>query len=522
MSEVSSSGTCEAFLQLQGVRRISLLMVVALAFSPLTAAAVAIPVRPPVCSPDRTPVVAATGPVLVPAGSPVPVSPAPTDTVPQDTASQDTVPQDTAPHTAVTLAAAIHSALRHHPTLAVAGAVVDRAAAGSREASAARLPTLSTDASFMRFAEPMVTAPLHGFNPLQPPVFDRTLFQGGISLGYTLFDGGAREARRARAEALTAAGEAGVAGARTALLGEVVRAFLRVLTAGEVLEANERRVAALAGERERAAQLLEQGTAARVQVLRAEAAHGAARAEWYAARGEREVAVGDLARLTGLDPARLTSLALVPVRLAGSAAPALDRGALLAQALASNPELTQLQSLAEAAEATRGEARSLWFPTVRAVGHYGEYASALGREQGEWQGGLQLSFPLFTGGARQAVGDRAAAESRSARAEFELAKLALAAGLDRALAAVEAEQARAEALRTAAAQAEEVARIEALALAAGAGIQIDYLSAEAELLRVRAAWSAARAAEIGARVELARVVGELSVEWLELKLESGS
>jgi outer membrane protein TolC len=61
-----------------------------------------------------------------------------------------------------------------------------------------------------------------------------------------------------------------------------------------------------------------------------------------------------------------------------------------------------------------------------------------------------------------------------------------------------------------------------LALDAGAGVQTDYLTAEAELLQVRAAWSAARGAEIGAYVELARIVGELSLEWLERNLESGS
>jgi outer membrane protein TolC len=466
------------------------------------------------------------------------------------------LPADTVESRTLTLSAALQLALARHPSLVLADAAVESAASGVRAASSERLPLLSTDASFMRFAEPMVTAPLHGFNPLQPPSFDRTLFQGGISLGYTLFDGGARGARLSRAEALTAAGEAGAAGARLSLLSDLVRAYLRVLTTADLLDANAHRVGALEGERDRALQLLERGTAARVQVLRAEAALGAARADWYAALGERDLAVGDLARLTGLDPARLADMVLVPVRpgagafdtafnprasvsvhsapgagpaalRASSAPPPLssstsDRERLLERALAANPEVARLRRLLAAAEASRGEARSLWFPTVQAVGRYAEYGSRLGREQGEWQGGLQLSFPLFTNGARQAAGDRAAAEVRSARAQLELVRLAISSALDRALAAVEAEHARAEALHLAEAQATEVARIERLALDAGAGVQTDYLTAEAELLRVRAAWLAARAAETGARVELARVLGELSIEWLERNLESGS
>lgn len=427
---------------------------------------------------------------------------------------------DTLAARAFTLDAALRAALAQHPSLAVAVAAVDRASAGLAEATAARLPTLAADGSFMRFGAPMVTAPLHGFDPFAPPAFDRTLMQGGLSLGYTLFDGGARGARIARAEALTEAGDAGASGARQVLLGDVVRAYLRVITTGEVLEANGRRLEALEEERGRAAQLLERGKAARVLVLRAEAALATARAEWYAARGERDLAVGELARLTGVDPARLAPHALTPVRhLADSAAP-LDHAALLERALASNPELARLQRQVDAAEATRAEARALWLPRLQVAGRYAEYASALGREQGEWQGGVQLSLPLFTGGARNAVGARAAAEVRSARGQLSLARLNLAAALERALAAVETEHARAEALRAGAQQADEVVRIERLALEAGAGVQTDYLTAEAELLRVRAAWSAARAAEIGARVELARIVGELSIDWLQQNLES--
>jgi len=458
-------------------------------------------------------------------------------------------PADTTPAPPLTLAAALRAALAQHPRLAAADAALDRAAAGLDEASAARLPSLGMDGTFMRYAEPMVTAPLHGFNPTAPPSFDRTLLQGGIYMGYTIYDGGARGARVARAKALTGAGEAGVQGTRQALIGEVVRAYLRVLTAGEVLEGNEKRVRALEEEKRRAAQLLERGTAARVLVLRAEAALGAARAEWHAARGELDLAIGELARLTGIEADRIKPAALVPFRLrdgeelpasarnaatlaspvspATTASPAseprpLDRATLLARALAANPEITRLQRQVAAAEATRAEARSLWFPTIQAVGRYAEYASGLGREQGEWQGGIQFSFPLFTGGARQAAGARADAELRAARAQLALARLEVAAALDRAIAAVETERARAEALRAATEQAEEVVRIERLALDAGAGVQTDYLSAEAELLRVRAAWSAARAAEIAARVELARITGELSIEWLEQNLEPGS
>src|SRR5690606_29566 len=104
----------------------------------------------------------------------------------------------------------VRAALAAHPSLAAAGARADAAEAQAREASAQRLPQLSADWAATRFAEPMIVAPLHGFDPQRPPRFERMLLQGGVTLGYTLFDGGARGAGGlGRARAAGASGDAG-------------------------------------------------------------------------------------------------------------------------------------------------------------------------------------------------------------------------------------------------------------------------------------------------------------------------
>src|SRR5690606_5736103 len=164
-------------------------------------------------------------------------------------------------------------------------------------------------------------------------------------------------------------------------------------------------------------------------------------------------------------------------------------------------------------------ARGRWRPRLRLVGRYVEYAGGAGREQGEWQGGVMMSYPLFTGGARRAAAERADAELRSAIAAREVARLELESAIDAALARLESELARVDALSAAVARSEEVVRVERLALEAGAGVQSDYLAAEAELLNARAALAAARAAVVTARIELARLTGELEVEWLATNLE---
>jgi outer membrane protein len=433
--------------------------------------------------------------------------------------------QDAAAPDALTLEEAVRQALERHPSRALSASGEAGASAGVREAAAARLPSLSLDASLNRFQEPMVVAPLHGFDPARPPVFDRTLLQGSLTLAYTLFDAGAREARlegaRSRAAAASHAGTA----TDQALIRDVARSYLAALTAREVAGAIRSRVAALEAERARAARLHEAGRAPRVALLRADAALSAARAEARAAELEVETTARELARWTGesgdLAPAR----PLVPLRVVrGSGLP--DAASWRAQARRHSGELAALGARLAATEAGAREARSLWYPRVQLLGRYVEYGSGATLEgsgwQGEWQAGLLLSQPLLTGGARPAAADRAAAEREGTRAELALAVLRLDAAVDRAVAVVRAERSRAEALRVAVEQAAEVARIERLSLEEGAGLQTDYLAAEAELLRLRSAHAAARYAEVAARVELARAAGRLTPEWLGTELEAGS
>jgi outer membrane protein TolC len=71
-----------------------------------------------------------------------------------------------------------------------------------------------------------------------------------------------------------------------------------------------------------------------------------------------------------------------------------------------------------------------------------------------------------------------------------------------------------DSLEPAIARFRELARIERLLLDAGSGTQTDFLNAEADLLTAQANLVEARHAEIAARVELARVAGELNLDWL--------
>jgi outer membrane protein len=416
----------------------------------------------------------------------------------------------------LTLQDVVTYASQRHPSVDLAQAATDRARSLVREARAAQRPTANVDANLNRFQEPMVVAPLHGFDPLEPPVFDRTLMQGSVSLSYALFDP-ARGARIDRAEALAQAAETGEEAVAMQAIADATRAYLRVQSARQTMEAHDRRLRALESERSRARQLVEQGRAARVVLLRADAALSAAQAESAASHADVQAAEKDLARQIGTTEERIRLAQLPPVAPADTAAPSAMEAVAAARM---SPELRRLGSQLAAAEASRSEAKALWLPRVNVGGRFVEYASSATSPQGEWQAGVQLNYPLLTGGARQAASDRANADVSFARAELDLAARRTLEAIDRAVAAYISAHGRVAALEAAVRQSEEVARIDRLALNEGAGVQSDYLTAEADLFRARAALTDARAMEILALVELARINGQLSAEWIAQNVES--
>lgn len=410
----------------------------------------------------------------------------------------------------ITLEAAVRSALGTSPALAAARSRVEAAEAGVGTARAAWLPTVAAQGMATHYEEPMVVAPLHGFDPMNPPAFERTLIQGHGTAEWTAFDGGARGARFASARELETAAAAGVDAAEAAVIAEAVAAYVTLGTALELVTAHERLVRAMETERSRAALLLEEGRVPRVAVLRAEAALSRARADLEGSREGAGLAARRLARVTGLDAATLETGV---VALEAAPAPG-DRSGLVAAALAANPQVAGSRARAAAAEAMVGAARSAYLPRVAVAGRYSAFGSTESSLEPEWNAGVQVSWPVFTGGARARSAERAAAEAKAARGEAAVVAREVEDAVDAAWAAYRSARARAAALETAVAQSEEVARIESLALEAGAGLQTDYLRAEADLLQVRAVLAEVRGAALEARVRLAQATGSLTVESL--------
>jgi outer membrane protein len=394
----------------------------------------------------------------------------------------------------------------------------DAAEASVKVATADRYPTVSLGASLTQYQKPMVVYPIHGFTPSLIPPFEKTLIRAGADLRYNLYDGGARGARIDQAMSRAEVESSSLSATRQALTARVVSTYLEILARRQTLKAQDLSLEALRAELARVQMLFHVGRAARIELLRVEAAIARAEAERVAVSSALDFAQTDLARLTGLAREQLEDSRLVPVFLSEPEVP--TRAELLERALQTNPTAQEARRQIDVATAAVGLADSDRFPRLDALAQYAYYGSAGSGDELEWNVGVQVSYPLFTGGAVSGNRARAQAQRRKADEALRLMKIDIGQELDRSLLAIEEARARVASLDAAVNSIEEVSRIERLQLEVGTGVQTDYLRAESDLLLTRANWIEVRYAEIRARVELARVTGALDRDWISSHLRN--
>lgn len=413
---------------------------------------------------------------------------------------------------ALTLSDAVQAALVASPAVRSAGALVDAARADVRDARSAWWPSLVASASVQQYEEPMIVTPIHGLTPDATPPFDETLLQGGATLAYTIFDGGARGARGTVAEGARAGAELSAEAVSQDVVMQTARRFLDVQSLRDLSGAHVQRLEALRRELDRVGRMREAGQVAAVDGFRVESAVARAEADLVDILARLEVAEADLGRLIDLPRQSLRQRALAPVE--APAAPLPERTHLLALGSRSNPALLGAERQAEAAAGKARLARSARWPRIEAGGQYASRGGGEGDFQGEWSAMLRLSIPLFTGGATSSRIARADAEHRAAQEHIRIAELDLAHAVDDALASVAAARARVESLTAAVRTASEVARVERLRVETGNTTETDYLDAEAALLEARATLVQARSGEAAAWLKVGRAAGTLTVSWL--------
>jgi outer membrane protein len=416
---------------------------------------------------------------------------------------------------ALTLPEAVERALSRFPAVEAARARQEEAEEALGEARASRRPRGRVTGSATQYEEPMVVTPIHGFGPGLFPEFDETLGQATLTVSYTLLDNGGIDAQVRSAGSQVEGAGAAVGSAEQLLARRVAAAYLTVLGQSRVLAAHDHRLDALRAELSRVQQRFDVGRAAKVEILRAEAALANAEAERVRLSSAVDNSERELGRLLEAPIDETRAARLVPVQVDTSPP---SREELAASGIQASPAVAQARSQVATAEAGIALARSILRPDLRAVGNYNEWTSSQGNFTGEWNVGLQLTVPLFDGGVARRRIARAEAGVLAAQEQVRLAEVQVREDVDRAAAAAEEAEARIASLTKAEERFAEVVRVQKLMLDEGAGTQTDYLNAEADLLGARASLAEARHAAALARVDLARAAGLLTPEWLRQNL----
>jgi outer membrane protein len=417
----------------------------------------------------------------------------------------------------LTLSEAVQAALAHFPTVQQSRAEVEAAEAAVTESRSSWIPDLVLRGVASRYEKPSLVYPIHSFTPAEIPPFDRTVFQGGAYLSYTLLDFGGRGSRVKTAREQEEASRASLEGAEQDVVAQVASKYLEALSRHESLEAHDRRLDALRAERDRVSKFERAGRAARVEGLRVEASIAAAEAERVRLAAGLAASERDLTELTGLSQSRTRATNLMTLALADTTIAPQD--SLIARALVANTEVRAATRSAAAAQAATGAAKANRYPRLELTGAYQGWTDPDGNSNVEWNAAIQLTQTLFTGGEVSGRVRQATAAGRRAEEGLRLAQISTRREVLRASDHVREADARVRSLLAAVARYEEVVRIEKLALDAGTGVQTDYLNAEADLLTARADLAEAHRAAAVARVELARLTGSLDEAWLSRTLE---
>ena len=326
----------------------------------------------------------------------------------------------------LTLDEAITRSLRVHPSMAQSRAGLDNAGVSHRAAWGSFLPSLSLSSGASTNSSQRFDAATQ-----RTVVGASQSYNAGLSLSYSLFNGGQRFADMDRARADIAAAEADVENQRFAVVLQTKDLYFAALRQSDLLEvarasveraeeslANTRRRTELgSGTRSDTLRARLELTNAMQAVLQAEAATRAARFNLGRQVGVSEPVVPEFP--DGLDPS--------PVPL--------SEQEILALAEELSPAVRSARAAARAASAAAGSSRSSRFPSLRLSSGYSWANSAVAFDGGRtsWNVRVSGSYNVFDGFNRDQGIARAENQERVAFVQEEDARRMVRAQVDGAL-----------------------------------------------------------------------------------------
>jgi outer membrane protein TolC len=369
-----------------------------------------------------------------------------------------------------------------------------------------RLPKLDLNAGYTRYAYPSLVTPIREAGVFPP--LDRDVANIGLALSLPLYSGGkliagealAAHNREASAQALRASGQD--------LLFNVVATYTKALhfrQLGKVLDA---RIKTLQQEEKNIGLRIEQGRAARLELIRLQTQLSQARYDKVSiTQGEKD-ALSLLASLLG-------ESGLAPTLAdPGKTTPALPASIEEAkrQALQHRPDMLRLLAAGKAAQEKTTIARGERLPQINLVAKAQESAGSDWEGYDDWQLGVQLSMPLFDGDIRRRRVEQAGLEQRQNTLLQEDVRNRLASETEQAFGALSEAQARLQAATQGETEADEALRIETLRYHSGENTITDLLSAESALWSATASRLQAGYDITLSQAQLLRTIGALAAD----------
>ena len=371
---------------------------------------------------------------------------------------------------ALTVAQAVATALDRHPSIAAAAKTVE--AAQARVVQAKAIPvSVGVNAT-------AAVGNLAGGTPTgTDPTVSHNVNVGGSVL---LYDGGLIAQQVAQAEAGLQAAQFALDATRQDIALAAARAFFQALRAARVVEAREAAVRSTLEQVRQAEALVRAGTAARADILTAQAAAATAEVELIAARGQAELTQASLRNAMGLgllqpfslvEPGDPQPVSITPEQAAAEAA-------------------TARAEVKRAAADVRSSEAALRMAEIRAgilINVTANAAVQLSPNPGQagWSIGGSASIPVFDGGKAKAAVDEARANVAAARARAEATTQQVQLQAFQTALTLRESVARLSATRVALAAAEEAARAADGRYRAGGGTVLDVTIAQGTLVQAR-------------------------------------
>lgn len=412
----------------------------------------------------------------------------------------------------LTLDDAVDRGVRASARLREAGARTAMASAVADQRRAASQPQVTVQAGYTRtnhvspfiLPVPGATGPVQ---PIYPDIPDN--YRSRLDLQYPLYNSGRFTALEQAARSETAAADADERTARADLSLEIARAYWTFVTAIEQLRVVEESIASTHAHLENARRRLEAGIVAPHDVFAIEAQESRQQLLAIQARGNRDVAEADLARLIGEPQSRIQPA----TPLAPPASVNAGLSALVAEASSRRTERQALSRRLSAAEERVKAAEASNRPTVSAGGGF-DYASPnpriFPRERDwhtSWDVGVNVGWPLFDGGRNKAEVAETFAATRAMRARLDEFDSVLNVDVRRALTELSASIAAVETAEQGIRAASEGRRVAGERFLAGVATSADVLDAQVALLQAELDRTQALAAGRIAEARVARAVG---------------